>query len=205
MKALNVLIGCEESGKVRDAFNALGHNAYSCDLLPCSGNPAKHLQMDIFKAYKLKQWDLVITFQPCTDLTVSGARWFAAKRASGSQEAAIEFFYKVWQISDASENPIGILNGGQYVKRHFPKLHAKMVAGGFPFKPSQIIQPYQFGHGEQKATCLWLKGLPLLKPTRNVAGREQRIWKMAPSPDRAKNRSKTFTGIAKAMAAQWGK
>lgn len=200
-----VLIGCEESQAVCKAFRDLGFEAYSCDLLECSGgHPEWHLQMDFFDAYQLIKPDLTITFQPCTDLTVSGAKWFEQKRKSGSQEKAIRFFFEVWKISDCSENPIGILNGGKYVKKWFPELYEEMILAGFPFKPTQIIQPWQFGHGETKATCLWLKELPELKPTNIVDGREQRVWKLPPSKDRAKLRSKTYSGIANAMAEQFG-
>lgn len=202
---MRVLILCEESQAVCIAFRERGHEAYSCDLLPCSGgHPEWHLQMDAIEAYQSGKWDLVISFQPCTDLAVSGAKHFWYKRDNGSQEKSIRFFFEVYKISNCSENPIGIMGGnGKYIKKWFPKLYQEMKDYGFPFKPSQIIQPWQFGHGETKATCLWLKGLPLLKPTEIVEGREQRIWKMAPSPDRAKNRSKTFSGIARAMASQW--
>jgi hypothetical protein len=201
---MKLLVGCEESQAVTIAFRALGHEAYSCDLLPCSGgHPEWHIEGDVLEVSK-GYWDLTITFQPCTDLTVSGARWFEKKRLSGEQEKSIRFFFEVWKLSDCSENPIGILNGGKYVKKWFPALYQEMKYYGFPFEPSQIIQPWQFGHGETKATCLWLKNLPLLKPTNIVDGREQRIWKMPPGPERQKLRSKTYEGIAKAMAEQWG-
>ena len=202
---MKILIGCEESQAVTKEFRKLGHEAYSCDVLDCSGgHPEWHIKDDLFKVIG-SEWDKVITFQPCTDLTVSGARWFKEKRENGSQEESIKFFYEVWKISNCSENPIGIMNGGKYIKKWFPDLYYEMLSNGFPFKPSQIIQPWQFGHGETKATCLWLKGLPLLKATNIVEGREQRIWKLPPGPERAKLRSKTFIGIAEAMANQWSK
>lgn len=202
---MKILVICEESQAVCIAFRERGHEAYSCDILPCSGgHPEWHLQMDAFGAYHKHKWDLVISFQPCTDLSVSGAKHFWYKRENGIQEKSIRFFFEVWKISHCSENPIGIMNGGKYIKKWFPLLYTEMLDYGFPFKTSQIIQPWQFGHGETKATCLWLKGLPPLKPTEIVEGREQRIWKMAPGPERAKNRSKTFRGIAKAMSEQWG-
>ena len=190
---MKVLVACEESQEVCKAFRAKGHEAFSCDILPCSGgHPEWHMQMDVFQAMKLNQWEMMIAFPPCTHLAVSGAKWFDEKRANGDQEAAIDFFVKlttqsIWNGIKkwAIENPIGIMST---VYR----------------KPDQIIQPWQFGHGETKATCLWLKGLPKLQPTEIVEGREQRIWKMAPGPDRAKKRSKTFPGIAEAMANQWG-
>lgn len=184
---MKVLIACEESQEVCKAFRALGHEAYSCDILPCSGgHPEWHYQQDIFEALTLG-WDMVIAFPPCTDLAVSGARWFPEKKANGTQQKAIQFFnsFTGLKCKWAIENPIGIMS------THYRK-------------PDQIIQPWQFGHGETKATCLWLRGLPKLTPTNIVDGREQRIWKMPPSADRAKLRSKTFPGIAAAMAAQWG-
>lgn len=215
---MRILVGCEESQAVTKELRKLGHEAYSCDLLPCSGgHPEWHIQDDFFRHSKgMKQtwfengdrkfignWDLIITFQPCTDLSVSGARWFEKKRLSGEQERSIRLFFEVWKVSNCSENPIGIMNGGKYIKKWFPELYKEMKDYGFPFKPDQIIQPWQFGHGETKATCLWLRDLPILKPTNIVEGREQKIWKMGPSDDRAKLRSKTYPGIAKAMATQW--
>lgn len=182
---MNVLIGCEESQAVCKEFRRLGHEAYSCDLLPCSGgHPEWHLQMDVFEAIALKDWNLTITFQPCTDIAVSGARHFWYKREDGRQEKAIRFFFEVWKVSHCSENPIGIMNGGKYIKKWFPDLHTEMKKAGFPFRPAQIVQPWQFGHGETKATCLWLNGLPPLKNTQVVEGREPRIWKMPPSRER---------------------
>ncbi len=184
-----ILVGCEESQAVTTAFRELGFEAYSCDLLPCSGgHPEWHLQMDVFEAIKLKKWDAAIFFPPCTDLAVSGARWFAEKQKDGRQQASIKFFWDIVQcdiIRIAIENPIGIMST-EYRK------------------PDQIIQPWQFGHGETKSTCLWLRGLPPLRPTNIVEGREGRIWKMPPSANRATERSKTYSGIAKAMASQWG-
>jgi len=165
----------------------LGHEAYSCDIQECTGgHPEWHLQQDVTPLLNDK-WDMIIAFPPCTDLAVSGARWFPQKQADGRQQRSIDFFM-LFVNADcpkiAIENPIGIMSGKYR-------------------KPDQIIQPWMFGHGETKATCLWLKGLPKLMPTNIVEGREQRIWKMAPSPERAKQRSKTFPGIARAMAEQW--
>lgn len=184
---MKVLVACEESQEVCKAFRARGHEAYSCDILPCSGgHPEWHIQDDVRNVVD-KDWDLVIAFPPCTDLAVSGARWFEEKRKSGQQQRSIEFFEFFTNLSTpkvAIENPIGIMS----------RLYRK---------PDQIIQPWQFGHGETKATCLWLKNLPLLEPTNIVEGREQRVWKMPPSADRGKLRSKTYSGIAKAMAEQW--
>ncbi len=182
-----VLVGCEESQEVCKAFRERGHDAFSCDLLPCSGgHPEWHIQADIFYAVKLEEWKFKIGFPPCTDLAVSGARWFEEKRKNGTQQKSIDFFLKMAALFDVIENPVGIMST---IYR----------------KPDQIIQPWQFGHGETKATCLWLNnGVKKLVPTNIVMGREGRIWKMPPSSDRAKLRSKTYPGIAKAMAEQWG-
>lgn len=144
------------------------------------------MQVDALELLKM-QWDMIISFPPCTDLSVSGARYFAEKQADGRQQKSIDFFMRFANADCpkiAIENPVGIMST---IWR----------------KPDQIIQPWQFGHGETKATCLWLKGLPLLHPTEIVEGREQRVWKMPPSADRAKQRSKTYPGIARAMAEQW--
>ena len=184
---MKVLVACEESQAVTKELRRLGHEAYSCDIVPCSGgHPEWHLQVDATELLKM-QWDMIIAFPPCTHLAVSGARYFEQKKKDGRQGKAIEFFMKFANADCpkiAIENPIGIMS------THWRK-------------PDQIIQPWQFGHGETKATCLWLKGLPKLEPTNIVSGREQRIWKMPPGKDRAKMRSKTFPGIAKAMAEQW--
>lgn len=185
---MRVLVACEESQAVTIEFRRLGHDAYSCDIIPCSGgHPEWHLQCDALELLKIK-WDMILAFPPCTDLAVSGARYFAKKRADGRQQKSIDFFMNFAKADCqrvAIENPVGIMS--TYYR-----------------KPDQIIQPWQFGHGETKKTCLWLKGLPKLKPTQIVEGREQRIWRMAPSAERARLRSKTFPGIARAMAVQWG-
>jgi len=180
-----VLVACEYSGSVRDAFAALGWDAWSCDILP-SEKIGNHYQGDV-RDILGGGWDILIAHPPCTHLAVSGARWFPAKRASGEQQAALDF---VRLLLDAPiphialENPISIISS--QVR-----------------KPDQVIQPWQHGHGETKATCLWLKGLPKLQPSNVVEGREQRVWKLPPSADRWKERSRTFEGIAKAMAEQW--
>ena len=165
----------------------LGHEAYSCDIIPCcGGHPEWHLQVDALELLKMK-WDMIIAFPPCTNLAVSGARYFREKQADGRQQASVEFFMQFVNADCkriAIENPIGIMSTRYR-------------------KPDQIIQPWQFGHGETKATCLWLKGLPKLQPTDIVEGREQRVWKMPPSPERAKLRSVTYLGVARAMADQW--
>lgn len=183
---MKVLIACEYSGTVRNAFLARGHRTYSCDLLP-SETEGPHFEGDVKDIIDLT-WDLIIAFPPCTDLAVSGARHFAAKRADGRQKSSIDFFMSIVTANAprlAVENPIGIMS----------TLYRK---------PDQIIQPWQFGHGETKATCLWLKNLPKLVPTNIVDGREARIHRMSPSPTRWKERSRTYQGIADAMAAQWG-
>lgn len=186
---MRVLIGCEYSGIVREAFAARGHAAWSCDLLPSEQPAEEHIQGSLFGPdgeWIHGHFDLAIFHPPCTHLAVSGARWFKEKQAE--QQKAIRFFMAcvnapVERI--AVENPVCIMSSRYR-------------------KPDQIIQPWQFGHGETKATCLWLKNLPKLVPTNIVSGREQRIWKLPPGPDRWKERSRTFQGIADAMAAQWG-
>jgi len=181
---LRVLVACEFSGVVRDAFAEQGHQAVSCDLLPTE-SPGEHIQGDVLD-YLDAQWDLMVAHPPCTHLAVSGARWF-----KGKEKEQFEALYFVKRLMDAPipkiaiENPISVIST-------------------FIRKPDQIIQPWQFGHGETKATCFWLKGLEPLKPTNIVEGRESRVHKEPPSPDRWKNRSRTFKGIAKAMAEQWG-
>ena len=183
---MRVLIACEYSGAVRDAFTALGHDAMNCDLLP-SDKPGKHYQGDVFDVI-YDGWDLMCAHPPCTHLSVSGARYFAAKQASGVQQEALDFVRRLLAApipKIALENPISIISS--QIR-----------------KPDQIIQPWQFGHGETKATCLWLKGLPKLTQTNIVEGREARVHRMPPSPDRWKLRSTTYAGIAAAMADQWG-
>jgi len=182
---MNILVACEYSGAVRDELTKMGHNAWSCDLLP-SETGGKHYIGDVLdKLYQ--DWDAIIAFPPCTDLCVSGARWFKEKQADGRQQAAIDFFMLFanhFCPRIAIENPVGIMSSRWR-------------------KPDQIIQPWMFGHGETKATCLWLKGLPKLTPTNVVEGRDNRIHRMAPSPERAKERARTYSGIAQAMATQW--
>jgi len=185
-RPMRVLVACEYSGTVRDAFAALGHDSMSCDILP-TDKPGNHYQGDVRDVLDFP-WDLMIAHPPCTHLSVSGARHFAEKRKDGRQQSAVSFFMMLARSPIpriAIENPVCIMSS---VWR----------------KPDQVIQPWQFGHGETKATCLWLKGLPNLQPTNIVDGREQRIHKMPPSADRWKLRSTTFDGIAKVMANQWG-
>ena len=181
---MRVLVACEFSGTVRDAFSARGHDAWSCDLLPTE-KPGQHIQGDVLNVLG-DEWDLMVAHPPCTHLAVSGARWFKDKAAE--QAEAIAFFMafanaKIPRI--AIENPVSIMSTRWR-------------------KPDQIIQPWQFGHGEVKATCLWLKNLPPLVPTEIVDGRTARVHREPPGPDRWKNRSRTYAGIAAAMAEQWG-
>lgn len=185
---MKVLVACEFSGTVRDAFIAKGHDAMSCDLLPTE-KPGPHYQGDLFDVIDYP-WDLAIFHPECTHLAVSGARHFAEKKLDGRQQAGVSFVMRIVRRSEhipkiAIENPVSILSS-------------------LWRKPDQVVQPWQFGHGETKATCLWLRGLPLLQPTSVVEGRSDRIHKMPPSADRWKLRSMTYQGIADAMADQWG-
>ncbi len=181
---MRVLVACEYSGRVRDAFIAKGHDAMSCDLLPTEAS-GPHYQGDIRDVIG-NGWDLMIAHPPCTHLAVSGARWFKDKQAEQSDALAFVRLLLAAPIPRiALENPISIISS---------RIR----------KPDQTIQPWQFGHGETKATCLWLKGLPKLKPTDVVDGREARVHRLPPSADRWKLRSLTYQGIADAMASQWG-
>ena len=185
---MRILVACEYSGRVREAFRKLGHDAWSCDLLPSEDESFYHLQGDVLNVLHDK-WDLMIAHPPCTDLAVSGARHFPAKRADGRQQAALQF------VSDLMEAPIeriAIENPVSIISSHIRKA-------------DQYIQPWQFGHGETKKTGLWLKNLPNLTPTNIVEGREARVHKMPPGPNRWKERSRTFQGVADAMAEQWGR
>lgn len=185
---MKVLVACEYSGVVRDAFAAHGHYALSCDLLP-SERPGRHYigdVRDILRGLHRGAWDLMIAHPPCTHLAVSGARWFKDKREEQAEALAfVRYLLDAPIPRIALENPISIISS---------RIR----------KPDQIIQPWQFGHGETKATCLWLKGLPKLVPTNIVAGREAKVHRMPPGPDRWKDRSRTYAGIAEAMADQWG-
>jgi site-specific DNA-cytosine methylase len=183
---MRVLVACEFSGVVRDAFLDRGHEAMSCDLLPDEGGVyAFHFQEDV-RGLLGDGWDLMIAHPPCTHLAVSGSRWFKDKQEE--QAEALQF---VRDLMDAPISRIAIENPVSIISTRIRK-------------PDQIIQPWMFGHGETKATCLWLKGLPKLTPTNIVSGREARVHKMAPGPDRWKERSRTLPGIAAAMAEQWG-
>lgn len=182
---MRVLVACEFSGIVRDAFRARGHDAWSCDLLP-SERPGPHIQGDVFEHLD-DGWDILLFFWPCFNMAVSGARWFKHKQKE--QAADVEAFIRLAEYKAipkrCGENPIGVLSTKYR-------------------KPDQIIQPWQHGHGETKATCLWLAGLPLLKPSNIVSGRIPRVHREPPGPDRWKNRSRTLPGLAHAMAEQWG-
>lgn len=181
---MKVLVACEFSGIVRDAFKARGHDAWSCDLLPTE-QPSQHIQGDVLEILE-DGWDIIIAHPPCTYLAVSGARWWETKQVE--QRKAIFFFMSLAEADIPKicvENPVGVMST-------------------FWRKPDQYIQPWQFGHGETKKTGLWLKNLPKLKPTNIVDSREARIHKMPPSKNRGKLRSITYQGIADAMAEQWG-
>lgn len=189
---MNVLVDCEFSQIVTKAFRDRGHNAFSCDLLPTEGNPEWHLQMDAIEALWSRRWDLVIAHPPCTRLANSGVRWLLERNLWDELSLACEFFSEFITYGEKGnkiciENPI-------------PHKYALNLLEPY----TQLIQPWQFGHPESKATCLWLYGLPKLIPTNIVEGREGKVWKMPPSPDRAKLRSKTYEGIAKAFSIQWG-
>lgn len=197
---MKILIACEQSGAVRDAFILKGHDAWSCDILPCDSDSSKHLQCDVLTILDEK-WDMMIAHPPCTDLAVAGARWFKEKIASGSQQRSIEFFMK---LANSKINKVCVENPICIMSKHWRK-------------PDQIIQPWMFGDEACKKTCLWLKNLPKLKETKIVgkgeiitydSGRKMPKWYAdafrLPKEARSKLRSKTFPGIAQAMADQWG-
>lgn len=247
---MKILVACEESQAVTKEFRALGHEAYSCDIIECSGgHPEWHIMGDVLNILNpqsgfplgegrgiefftkdgeyhkvFDKWDMIIAFPPCTHLAVSGARHFEKKRSDGRQREAIEFFMHILNADCDKvvvENPVNIISGN-YIEKWFPDLSEKY---GLPIKSTQCVQPYQFGHNAQKSTCLWLRGLPKLEPTDIVpftdfviTGKDKKkyasntawfrdengktySWK---DPMTAKLRSKTFPGIAKAMATQWG-
>lgn len=232
-RKMNILVACEESQAVTTELRKLGHNAYSCDIIECSGgHPEWHIKDDVLKYLNGKEaifwtsdgvghitpkrWDMIIAFPPCTHLAVSGARHFEKKRADGRQREGIEFFCQFLNADCdriAIENPVGIISG-DYIPEHFPDLAEKY---GLPRKPTQIIQPYEYGHAAKKTTCLWLKGLPNLVPTNIVEPdlvqytcKSGKVVTFGAnmvhgfkSNERAKARSKTFEGVAKAMANQW--
>lgn len=182
---MRVLVACEFSGIVRDAFLKRGHDAWSCDLIETE-SPGPHIQGDVLEVLD-NDWDIMIAHPPCTHLAVSGARWFKYKQKEQAQ--ALDFVRALLNAPIhriALENPVSVIS---------TKIR----------KPNQYVQPWMFGHGETKKTGFWLKNLPLLEPTHIVGGREGRVWKESPGPDRWKNRSRTYLGIAHAMADQWGK
>ena len=229
---MKILVACEESQAVTKEFRKLGHDVYSCDIQECSGShPEWHIKHDVldlingFCTFKTmdgtmhtinKKWDMIIAFPPCTHLAVSGARHFEKKRVDGRQEKAIDFFMTIYNSNCdkiAIENPVNIISG-EYVKKYFPHFS---VFYGLPIKPTQIIQPYQFGEPHRKKTCLWLKNLPKLEPTNIVPVGDIKEyikkdgtkttysdWYNKGGKERQKLRSKTFKGVAVAMATQWG-
>ena len=233
---MKVLVACEESQEVCKAFREKGHEAYSCDIINCSGgHPQWHIMDDVLKiltggkfktmdgrSHCISNWDMIIAFPPCTHLAVSGARHFEKKRADGRQREGIEFFCKFLEVECERvviENPVGIISG-DYIPKYFPDLAERF---NLPQKPTQIIHPWMFGDNYSKSTCLWEKGVkPLEQIIKNQpelewfecidrkTGKKKRqpkwyadAWKL-PAEERARVRSKTFPGIAKAMAEQWG-
>jgi hypothetical protein len=186
---VRVLVACECSGRVRSAFRAKGHEAWSCDILPAEDASPYHIQGTILNASIVRQqWDLLIAHPDCTFLTVSGARWMAEEWREEAQLAALHFVKALWRFPikrKAIENPVGKLSS--------------LWRG-----PTQIIEPFHFGDPFKKSTCLWLDNLPKLTATNNLGKGEQACWKEAPGPDRKRNRSRTYPGIAAAMADQWG-
>ena len=228
---MKILVACEESQRVCIEFRKAGHESYSCDILPCSGGfPQYHIQADVIpllngsctfntcdgvKHTVVGEWDMIIAFPPCTHLSVSGARHFEKKRKDGRQAKAIDFFCKILNAKTKKlvvENPVNIISG-TYIKEHFPDLCEKY---SLPIKPTQVIQPYEFGENARKKTCLWIKGVPNLKPTEIVKPELVSYTKNDGSivtfskdyvivkGDRSQHRSKTYLGVAKAMAEQWG-
>jgi hypothetical protein len=233
---MKVLVACEESQRVTLAFRERGHEAYSCDIMECSGgHPEYHIMQDVLpilngnctvttcdgEVHNIEgKWDMIIAFPPCTHLAVSGARHFEGKRKDGRQREGIEFFVQFLNADCdriAVENPIGIISG-DYIPKWFPDLADKY---SLPIKPTQIIQPYYFGDPHKKTTCLWLKGLPELQPTKIVEpelisytkkdGKKVTFSKdychsfdWSSAEDRSRKRSKTYIGVAKAMGTQWG-
>lgn len=233
---MKVLVACEESQEVCKAFREKGHEAYSCDIISCSGgHPEWHIMDDVLKVLRggqfktmdnkshcVSNWDMIIAFPPCTHLAVSGARHFEKKRTDGRQREGIEFFCKFLEVECEKvviENPVGIISG-DYIPKYFPDLAERF---NLPQKPTQIIHPWMFGDNYSKSTCLWEKGVKPLEPIikdcpelewleliDRKTGKKKRqakwyadAWKL-PAEERARVRSKTFPGIAKAMAEQWG-
>ena len=184
---MRVLVACEYSGRVRDAFRRHGHDAWSCDLLECEADPTWHYQRPVEEILN-QGWDLMVAHPPCTDLAISGSAHLGKKYADGRVDRALDFVRLLMNAPISRwciENPISLISS---------RIR----------KPDQIIQPWEFGHGECKATCFWLKNLPRLRATNYVEGREERVHKMPPGPNRWKERSRTFEGVAAAMGDQWG-
>jgi len=228
---MRVLIGCEESGVVRRAFRALGHEAWSCDILPARDGSPHHLQVDLKEVLWgglvpaegdfSGGWDLAIFHPPCTRLTVAGARWqtdhWVRKNGCKSEHKGSQPGFRMTKCGNGCRWHDGVKNRAMQAEAveffrmcldaQIPRVAVENPVGVISSiirPPDQYIQPWQFGHGEQKKTGLWLRNLPLLKPTKIVSGREQRVWKMAPGPNRERDRSETYAGIAAAMAEQWG-
>lgn len=200
---MKILVACEFSGIVRNAFSARGHNAVSCDLLPTEA-PGNHYTGDVLDILYSCRWELLIAHPPCTFLCNSGVRHLHDTVCSRNGVRAKIYGAQRWEELEKASIFFNKLKNCEIpkicIENPVPHKYAKERIGSY----SQLIQPWQFGHGETKATCLWLKNLPKLIPTNVVEGREHRIHNMAPSKDRAKNRSRTFRGIAEAMAEQWG-
>lgn len=186
-----ILIGCEESQIVCKAFRLSGFEAYSCDLLDTRGNPEWHYKQDVLKVIPKKQWDLIVLHPDCTKLAVSGNRWYGKGTPKNKERiTAIKWTLDLWELAKRHSKKVALENPVSVIFKYLPNV--------------QYIQPWQFGHGETKKTGLALHNLPKLEPTNIVDGREQRVWKMSPGPNRKRDRSETFHGIANAMADQWG-
>ncbi len=186
-----VLIGCEESQTVCKAFRDAGHEAYSCDLQETRGNPDWHYRGDIMKTIPAQEWDLIILHPDCTAMAVSGNRWYGnGMPYNDKRKAAIEWTVELWELAKKHSKKVALENPVSVIFKHLPNVF--------------YLQPWQHGHGETKKTGFALHGLDPLKPTNIVDGREQRVWKMPPGPNRKRDRSKTFNGVATAMVQQWG-
>ena len=189
---MSILIGCEESQTICNAFRNAGFEAFSCDIVDTRGNPGWHIKCDVFDAIKIRRWDLIILHPDCTAMAVSGNRWYGNGMPMHEKRiSAIEWTLKLWEQAKKHSNRVALENPVSVIFKHLDNV--------------QYIQPWQFGHGEAKKTGFALHNLPPLIPTNIVDGREQRIWKMPPSEHRKRDRSKTFDGIASAIVDQWGK
>lgn len=189
---MRVLVACEFSGTVRRSFRARGHDAYSCDLLPAEDDSLFHYQCDV-RDVLYREWDVLIAHPVCTRITLAGVRWLHERNLWAELDAACDFFKLFLNAKHIPRRAIENPQPHRYAVERIGRTY------------DQKIQPWQFGHGETKGVCLWLEGLPPLKPTRIVEGREARVWRMPPGPERAKERSRFFSGIADAMADQWGR